>query len=136
MIGDEILSFAKQLWPIPRSLTGPGVRKTLALIKQHLPDLQIQSVKSGTQCFDWVVPHEWQIKDAYILDPNGNKIIDIKNNNLHVVGYSTPINVKMSLSDLNKNLHSLPDQPTAIPYITSYYSERWGFCVSTRCVSH
>ena len=130
MIGNQIHKLASELWPICRSITGNGVRQTLQIIKQHLPQLQLFEVPTGTQCFDWTVPKEWNINDAYIIGPSGDKIIDFKVSNLHVVGYSTPINKKLSLSELKEHLYTLPDQPDAIPYITSYYSEHWGFCLT------
>ncbi|BBN81092.1 aminopeptidase [Pseudoalteromonas sp. A25] len=129
-IGREIHNLASELWPICRSITGNGVRQTLKIIKQHLPQLQTFEVPTGTQCFDWTVPKEWNIKDAYVIDPNGKKIIDFKVSNLHVVGYSIPIDQKLPLSELKKHLYTLPDQPNAIPYITSYYSPHWGFCLT------
>ena len=130
MIGVEIYEFAKTLWPINRSITGDGVRETLQLIKLHLPNLRIFEVDSGTKVFDWTIPKEWKIRSAWIIKPNGEKIADFSQNNLHVVGYSTPIHKKILLSELQDHLYSLPEQPTAIPYITSYYKERWGFCLS------
>ncbi len=130
MIGGDIHSFAKELWPLNRSLTGEGVRQTLANIKTHIPALTVHSVPSGTDVFDWRVPQEWHVNDAYIITPSGQKICDFKQNNLHLVGYSIPIRTKLSLADLQKNLYSLPEQPDAIPYITSYYQQRWGFCIS------
>ena len=120
MIGKEIHRFAKELWPINRSITGDGTRETLSKIALHLPRLKIISVPSETKVFDWTIPHEWKINDAYIICPNGDKICDFNKNNLHVVGYSSPIDKTMSLQELQKNLYSLPDQPNAIPYITSY----------------
>lgn len=130
MIGNEIHEFAKELWPINRSITGEGVRDTLNQVKQHLPDLKIKSVPSGTEVFDWVVPKEWHPTDAYIITPNGEKICDFKVNNLHLLGYSTSFDGKIKLEDLKHHLYTLPEQPDAIPYITSYYKERWGFCLS------
>lgn len=127
--GKEMYSLIKRLYPICRSITGNGVRETLKIIKEYIP-LKITEVPSGTKVFDWTVPKEWNIKDAYVMDENRNKIIDFKKNNLHVVGYSTPINKTVALSELQKHLYSLPDQPEAIPYVTSYYEERWGFCIS------
>jgi aminopeptidase-like protein len=129
-VGTYIYKLCEDLWPITRSISGAGVRETLNIIKRHLPDLVVCEVPTGTKCFDWTVPKEWNIRDAYVIDPNGNKIIDFKDNNLHVVSYSTPIKKTLSLSELQKYLHSLPDQPDAIPYVTSYYQERWGFCLT------
>lgn len=130
MVGDQIYKLAKRLWSINRSLTGQGVRDTLSVIKEILPTLTIHEVPSGTKVFDWTIPKEWKVTDAFLIDPNGKKICDFKVNNLHLVGYSTPIQKKMSLDELQNHLYSLPDQPTAVPYITSYYKERWGFCLS------
>jgi aminopeptidase-like protein len=128
--GKEIHELCEQLWPINRSITGDGVRETLNIIKQYLPNLVINEIPTATKCFDWEVPLEWNIKNAYIIDPNGKKIIDFNNNNLHVVGYSTLINTTIPLSELQEHLYSLPEQPEAIPYVTSYYKERWGFCIT------
>ena len=129
-IGENIYSLCQRLWPITRSITGEGVRQTLGVIKEHLPGLIINEVPTGEVCFDWEVPKEWNISDAYVICPDGNKILDFKLNNLHVVSYSIPIDQIISLGELQKHLHSLSDQPEAIPYITSYYEERWGFCLS------
>ena len=130
MIGNQIHDFAKKLWPINRSITGDGVRETLRIIKEEIPDLEITEVPSGTRVFDWEIPKEWQVKQAYIITPSGKKICDFNSNNLHLIGYSCPVNIRLSLSDLQEHLHSLPNQPNAIPYITSYYKERWGFCLT------
>jgi len=130
MLGVEIHKLAQRLWGINRSITGVGVRETLSVIKEFLPGLTINEVPTGTSVFDWTIPKEWSVNDAYIISPSGKKICSFKENNLHLVGYSTPIHTKLSLSELQNNLHSLPDQPTAIPYITSYYKERWGFCLT------
>ena len=129
-IGYEIHEFAKELWPINRSITGKGVRETLKLIQGHLPQLKINSVPSGTNVFDWTVPKEWSVKEAYIITPSGEKICDFSKNNLHLVGYSIPFEGEISFDELKKHLYTLPDQPKAIPYVTSYYKERWGFCLS------
>ena len=128
--GRQMYNLIERLFKICRSITGEGVRETLMILKEHLPNLNIQEIPSGTKCYDWIVPEEWNIKDAYISDQDGNKIVDFKKNNLHVVGYSIPINQEMSLDDLQKNLFSLPEKPEAIPYVTSYFQRLWGFCIS------
>ena len=130
MIGNEIYKFARELWPINRSITGDGLRNTLQRISNHLPSLKIKSIPTGTKAFDWKIPQEWFVREAYIITPQGEKICDFSKNNLHLLGYSTPFNGKMSLNELKKHLYTIPEQPDAIPYITSYYSERWGFCLS------
>lgn len=130
MYGVMIHALASKLWPLNRSLTGDGVRSTLSIIKEEIPDLNVFEVPSGTQVFDWTVPKEWRVNDAYIISPSGKKICDFRKNNLHLVGYSIPVRVKISLNELQNHLYSLPKQPEAIPYITSYYQERWGFCIS------
>ena len=129
-IGYETHEFTKEIWPLNRSLTGEGVRKTLEQIKAHLPKLEIKSVPSGTAVFDWIIPKEWSVNEAYIVTPNGEKICDFKTNNLHLLGYSTPFDGKVILKELKEHLYTLPDQSEAVPYITSYYKERWGFCLS------
>lgn len=129
-IGKEMYSLVETLFPINRSLTGEGVRKTLEIIQNQIFQLEIKSVQTGEKFFDWTIPKEWQVKDAYILTPDGRKICDFQKNNLHLVGYSTPVDVELSLDQLQQHLHSLPEQPDAIPYITSYYKEYWGFCIS------
>ena len=130
MIGRDIHHFAKELWNINRSITGEGVRSTLNKIAAHIPQLRTYDVSTGTQVFDWVVPKEWAVTEAYIRCPDGKKICDFSKNNLHLVGYSTPVNTVLSLEALQEHLYSLSDQPNAIPYITSYYTERWGFCLT------
>ncbi len=131
MIGKEIHNFAKKLWGLNRSITGEGVRHTLELVKRdYLKKLIIKSISSGTKVFDWTVPPEWQVTKAYIITPNGQKICDFTKNNLHLVGYSIPFRGKMMLKELQKYLYSLPEQPNAIPYVTSYYKKRWGFCLT------
>ncbi len=132
MIGKKAYSLAKELWPINRSITGEGVRKTLNIIKKIIPGLKIFEVKSGTKAFDWEVPLEWRVKDAWIKDPSGKKFCEFKKNNLHLVGYSSPIHCRLSKSELLKSLHSIPSMPDAIPYITSYYKKNWGFCISEK----
>ena len=130
MIGKHIHKFAQELWYYNRSITGDGVRETLEKISKHLPSLKIMSVPSGTQVFDWTIPKEWSVNEAYIIDPNGKKICDFSVNNLHLVGYSIPFVGSVSLNKLKEHLYTLPDQPNAIPYVTSYYKERWGFCLT------
>ena len=119
-----------KLFPITRSLTGFGVKKTLNIIQKELPKLKIKKFKSGTKVFDWNIPEEWNVTDAYVIDKYNNKIIDFKKNNLHLVGYSIPIKKNITKKELFKNLYFLKNQPKAIPYITSYYKRTWGFCIS------
>jgi len=129
-IGYDMYNLCKELFPICRSITGNGFRKSLEILKNYLPNLTTYEVPTGTKCFDWEVPKEWNINDAYIITPNGNKICNFNDNNLHIVNYSIPVNKTVSLEELQMHLHSLPKQPDAIPYITSYYNEYWGFCIS------
>src|SRR3989344_1101740 len=117
-VGEEMYELVKQLFPICRSITGNGVRETLHVIKKQIP-IRIYEVPTGVKVFDWTVPKEWNIKDAYVVDEKGKKIIDFKKNNLHVVGYSIPVNKTISFSELQQHLYSLPEQPEAIPYVTS-----------------
>ena len=128
-LGHQLHQLLVRLFPICRSITGNGVRQTLKILSDQIP-LLIHEVPTGTNVFDWTVPKEWNIRDAFIEDEDGNKIVDFKRNNLHVVGYSIPVDQWLSLSDLQGYLHSLEDQPDAIPYVTSYYKEQWGFCIS------
>jgi aminopeptidase-like protein len=119
-----------KLFPIARSLTGDGVRKTLNIIQKEVPKLKIKKIKSGTKVFDWKIPREWNVVDAYIIDKYNNKIIDFKKNNLHLVSYSVPIKKNLTKKELFKNLYFLKNLPKAVPYVTSYYKKRWGFCIS------
>src|SRR5437870_8885266 len=128
-LGDEIYSLIRELYPICRSITGEGFRQTLGRVRKEIP-LEVHEVPSGTQVFDWTVPKEWNIHDAYVKNSRGERIIDFKRHNLHVVNYSVPVHRKMSLAELRAHLHTLADQPDWIPYRTSYYKESWGFCLS------
>ena len=126
----KIYNFAKKIFNYPRSITGNGVRKTLKEIKKIVPETKIISVKSNSKVFDWTIPKEWKVKKAFIIDPKGKKICDFNENNLHLMGYSIPVNKLISKYELEKNLYSLPKQPNAIPYITSYYKKNWGFSLT------
>jgi len=128
-IGHEMFQLMKELFPICRSITGNGVRQTLNIIKKFIP-IETIEIPSGTIVFDWTIPKEWNILDAYVTDPNGEKIIDFHKSNLHVLNYSIPINKKIPLVELKKHIHTIPKKPDVIPYVTSYYSENWGFCMS------
>jgi len=124
-----IEKYFDRLWPLNRSLTGNGNRASLQILSE-LVDLQITEVPSGTQCFDWNVPAEWNVSSAWIKDSKGNKIVDFADNNIHLLGYSEPFQAKLSYDDLKSHLYTLPNQPSLIPYLTSYYKRRWGFCMT------
>jgi len=128
-IGEDMHKLMVELFPICRSITGNGLRKTLKILKNHVP-LEMFEVPTKTKAFDWEVPREWNINDAYIKNSKGKKIVDFKKSNLHVLNYSIPINKKISLEELKLHLHSLPEHPDVIPYRTSYYNEDWGFCIT------
>jgi aminopeptidase-like protein len=130
-LGQLIYSFVSELYPICRSITGNGLRETLQRIGEKIP-LQIREVPSGTPVFDWTVPREWNIRDAYVKNSRGDRVLDFQRSNLHVVNYSIPIRMRLSLRELKEHLHSLPGHPDWIPYRTSYYRETWGFCISQR----
>jgi aminopeptidase-like protein len=130
-VGPAIHALVRELYPICRSITGDGFRQTLARLKQEIP-LEVHEVASGTAVFDWTVPREWNIRDAYVKNSRGERVIDFRRHNLHVVNYSTPVRAKMTLAQLRPHLHTLPDQPDLIPYRTSYYQEDWGFCLPHR----
>jgi aminopeptidase-like protein len=133
-INDEIYSslienLLQRLFPICRSITGEGLRTTLKIISEHVP-LDMTEMPSGMEVFDWQIPNEWNIKDAFIKNSDGERVVDFQKSNLHVVNYSVPVNRRMTLEDLRPHLHTLPSQPKAIPYLTTYYKEDWGFCLT------
>ncbi len=130
-IGTEAYDLMARLFPLCRSLTGNGVRATFDVLEEYVP-LQRTQIASGTQIFDWAVPDEWNIRDAYIATPDGTRVVDFQRSNLHVVSYSEPVRTRMPLESLRERLHSLPDQPDVVPYRTSYYNRTWGFCLSHR----
>jgi aminopeptidase-like protein len=131
VLGQRMYALAERLFPICRSITGNGLRETLRILQQEIP-LALHEIPTGTLAFDWVVPLEWNIRDAYIKNSRGEKIVDFQQNNLHVLNYSTPINAFMRLDDLRPHLFALSDKPEWIPYRTSYFNDNWGFCITHR----
>ena len=128
---EPMYDLVRRLFPICRSITGDGVRETLRIVGELIP-LTVHEVATGTKVFDWTVPREWNIRDAYIKDAKGHRVVDFRANNLHVVSYSSPVHETIALRDLQRHLHSVPEQPEIVPYRTSYYDESWGFCLSHR----
>lgn len=129
---DVMFDWATKLFPFNRSLTGVGVRQTLQFIKSKIPELEIKQVKSNKKAFDWTIPKEWSITDGFITDSTGAKLVDWKDNNLHVIGYSVPIDTTLTFEEIRNHLFTLPSQPDAIPYVTSYYEPNWGFCITEK----
>ena len=125
----NMIELLKKLFPINRSLTGNGVRETLQIIRDEIGELNLHEVASGTQVFDWTIPDEWNVEEAYLITPDGNRICDYQTHNLHLVSYSTPLELSLSLDELQSHLYSIPELPEAIPYVTSYYKKDWGFCL-------
>lgn len=130
-VGSEIHGLIRRLYPICRSITGNGLRESLGILRERIP-LEVREVPSGTQVFDWEVPPEWNVRDAFIKDEVGRRVVDFSSSNLHVVGYSTPVRARMTLEELRPHLYSLPESPDWIPYRTSYYRKTWGFCLAHR----
>ncbi|WP_410639710.1 DUF4910 domain-containing protein [Amycolatopsis sp. lyj-346] len=127
--GADLHALVERLYPLCRSITGDGVRRTLDIIGEHI-ELERHEVPTGTAVLDWTIPQEWNIRDAYVAAPDGSRVIDFQELNLHVVGYSVPVSRRMPLSELREHLHTLPDQPSWVPYRTSYYAPAWGFCLA------
>src|SRR5215471_19198620 len=128
-LGEQLHQFAADLYPICRSLTGNGVRQTLAAVQGRIP-LVVSEIATGTQVFDWTIPKEWNVRDAYIKDASGERVVDFHDCNLQVLNYSAPIRKTMSLEELRPHLFTIPEHPDWIPYRTSYYQENWGFCLA------
>lgn len=131
-MGRRIHDLATRLWPLCRSISGRGLRETLSVIREMLPGLQLIEIPSGSAALDWVVPEEWEITSAWLEGPDGMRVVDFADNTLHVVGYSHAIDQSLTLEELQPHLHSLPEQPDAIPFVTSYYERTWGFCLTER----
>ena len=132
--GEELYKLVAELYPICRSITGDGVRRTLEIVHREVGGLEVHEVPTGTQVLDWTVPREWNVRDAWVADAAGERVIDFQASNLHLVSYSAPVRATMPLAELKQHLFTLPDQPDLVPYRTSYYAERWGFCASQRLV--
>ena len=128
-LGRQMHALAAQLYPLCRSITGDGLRETLRILQAHVP-LVVHEIPSGTPVLDWIVPQEWNIRDAYVANARGERVVDFRKSNLHVVNYSAPVKATLPLSELKKHLHSLPERPDWIPYRTSYYQDDWGFCIA------
>lgn len=132
MQGESMYALAEELFPICRSIMGDGVRKTFDILKRYCPDIRLYEVPTGTAVFDWTVPKEWNIRGGYLADASGSHVVDFEDSNLHILGYSAPIDMELSLEELQEHLYTLPYQPELIPYTTSYYRERWGFCMTQK----
>jgi aminopeptidase-like protein len=130
--GPQMFALMERLWPLCRAIMGDGVRETLAILKEHLPGLVVHEIPTGSKCFDWTVPQEWSIRGAFVEGPDGRRVIDFADTNLHVVQYSEPVDRVMDLEELQPYLHSVPDLPDAVPFVTSYYKRSWGFCLADR----
>lgn len=131
-MGEDIYDIVKKIFPINRSITGEGVRETLRILQEYLPELKVYEVPTGTQVFDWTVPKEWNCKEAYIEDGEHNRILDYSKNNLSIVNYSISVDKWVSIDELKEVIYTQPDQPEVIPYVTSYYNRRYGFCMSEK----
>ena len=131
--GEELYKLVAELYPICRSITGDGVRRTLEIVDREI-GLEVHEVPTGTEVLDWTVPREWNVRDAWVADPAGERVIDFQASNLHLLGYSVPVRATMPLAELREHLYTLPDRPDWVPWRTSYYAERWGFCASQRLV--
>ena len=131
--GEELYKLVAELYPICRSITGDGVRRTLEIVDREI-GLEVHEVPTGTEVLDWTVPREWNVRDAWVADPAGERVIDFQASNLHLLGYSVPVRATMPLAELREHLYTLPDHPDWVPWRTSYYAERWGFCASQRLV--
>ncbi len=133
-LSEEMYRWIEQIYPLCRSITGPGVKETLAALQEQVP-LSIERVPSGSQVFDWTVPREWTVRDAYVKDPSGRRVIDFHASNLHVVSYNRPVHKQVSLAELKTHVFTLPEHPDRIPYRTSYYADSWGSCAAHNVLS-